>query len=512
VTARKSELKRLEKGNEQTAERAMALVPNAAARSNPVPPPTSSFAFTARCKLLNEPGMLGRLTSRIGNAGGDIREISIVDVDRGWIVRDITVLARDFQHMGDILENMRSIEAVKLLDWSDRTFHIHAGGKISVVSKSPLKTRDDLSMAYTPGVARISRAIAERPERARGLTIKGNCVAVVTDGSAILGLGNLGPQAALPVMEGKAMLFKEFAGVDAFPICLATQDVDEIVQTVENIAPVFGGVNLEDISAPRCFEIEERLQRSLDIPVFHDDQHGTAVVVLAALLNALRIVGKHLDELRVVVCGVGAAGMACTNILLAAGVAQIIGVDRMGAIHRKQGRFRNKMERSYAERTNPEQLKGSISEVIGGADVFLGVSAPPGVLTPEDVSRMAPEPIVFSLANPEPEIRPELIDEIARVVATGRSDYPNQINNVLCFPGLFRGLLDSGAKEVTDGMKVAAARAIADIIRPEELRPDYIIPSVFDRAVAPAVANAVAGEARTAGLARFFGDEKGSLL
>ena len=464
-----------------------------------LPPPSSSFAFTARCRLKNQPGMLGRLASKIGDVAGDVRAIDIVRVDQGAIVRDLTVLARDSEHAHVIVAAMREVEGVDVLDYSDRTFQLHEGGKISVVGKIAIRTRDDLSMAYTPGVARVCRAIAEDPERARSLTIKKNCVAVVTDGSAILGLGNLGPEAALPVMEGKAMLFKEFGDVDAFPICLATQDIDEIVETVERISPVFGGINLEDISAPRCFAIEERLQQSLDIPVFHDDQHGTAVVVMAALCNALRLVDKQLGDIRVVVAGTGAAGVACTRMMLAAGVGDVVGVDRHGAIYKGREPLDSGVKRWYAGMTNYYQVQGSLSEVIAGADVFLGVSGP-NLLTPPDVGKMAENPIVFALANPDPEIRPELVEGLVAVMATGRSDYPNQINNVLCFPGLFRGALDCGARVITDGMKLAAARAIADAVAPDELQAEYMIPSVFNRAVAPAVAAAVVAEAERGGL------------
>jgi len=466
-----------------------------------LPPPSSSFAFTAVLKLQNKPGTLGRLASRIGDADGDVRAIDIVRIEQGAIVRELTVLARDSAHAHAIVAAMRGVEGVEVLEYSDRTFQLHEGGKIKVVPKAPLKTRDDLSMAYTPGVARVCRAIADDPRRARALTIKKNCVAVVSDGSAILGLGNLGPEAAMPVMEGKAMLFKEFGGVDAFPICLNTQDVDEIVETVERISPTFGGINLEDISAPRCFTIEEQLVERLDIPVFHDDQHGTAVVVLAALMNALRIVDKRLDNLRVVVAGTGAAGVACTKVLLAAGVGDVIGVDRHGAIHRGRDHLDSGVKRWYAGMTNRYGVSGSLGDVIAGADVFLGVSGP-NILTPTDVAKMAEHPIVFALANPDPEIRPEEVEGLVAVMATGRSDYPNQINNVLCFPGLFRGVLDSGSRIITDGMKLAAAEAIADIIAPGELHPEYIIPSVFNRDVAPAVARAVSTEAESAGLAR----------
>ncbi len=445
--------------------------------------------------------MLGRLTTEVGNAGGDLRAIDIVRFEPGAIVRELTVHARDSEHAHSIVHAMQAVDGVDVLEYSDRTFQLHAGGKIEVVGKIAIKTRDDLSMAYTPGVARVCRAIAENPDRARSLTIKANTVAVVTDGSAVLGLGNLGPEGALPVMEGKAMLFKEFGGVDAFPICLNTQDVDEIVETVERISPVFGGINLEDISAPRCFAIEERLQESLNIPVFHDDQHGTAVVVMAALYNALRIVDKQISHLKVVVAGTGAAGVACTKMLLAAGVHEVIGVDRHGAIYEGREPLETGTKQWYAAHTNREGMKGSLSDVIGGADVFLGVSGP-GLLTESDVARMNHQPIVFALANPDPEIRPELIEGLVAVVATGRSDYPNQINNVLAFPGIFRGVLDCGATEITYPMKLAAAQAIADIVTPEELQPEYVIPSVFNRAVAPAVAAAIVAEAGAEGLDR----------
>ena len=468
--------------------------------SHMLPPLSSSFAFTARCRLQNRPGMLGRLTTEVGSAGGDLRAIDIVNFEQGSIVRELTVHARDSEHAHAIMRAMQAVDGVEVLEYSDRTFQLHAGGKIEVVGKIAIKTRDDLSMAYTPGVARVCRAIAENPDRARSLTIKRNCVAIVTDGSAVLGLGNLGPEGALPVMEGKAMLFKEFGGVDAFPICLNTQDVDEIVETVERISPVFGGINLEDISAPRCFVIEERLQESLDIPVFHDDQHGTAVVVMAALYNSLRIVDKKLDQLKLVVAGTGAAGVACTKMMLAAGVREVIGVDRHGAIHQGRERLETGVKQWYAAHTNQGGLRGGLSDVIEGADVFLGVSGP-GILTESDVAKMAHQPIVFALANPDPEIRPELIESLVAVVATGRSDYPNQINNVLAFPGIFRGVLDCGASEVTYPMKLAAAQAIADIVTPEELQPEYVIPSVFNRAVAPVVAAAVIAEAKASGLA-----------
>jgi malate dehydrogenase (oxaloacetate-decarboxylating) len=465
--------------------------------------PSASFAFTARCRITNRPGMLGQLTSAIGELGGDIRGIDIVRVDPGAIVRDVTVLAADAEHAQRLVEVMKRVPGVEVLEYSDRTFLAHLGGKIEVVPRIPIRTREDLSMVYTPGVARISLAIAANRERARNLTIKHNCVAIVTDGSAVLGLGNIGPEAALPVMEGKAMLFKEFGKVDAFPICLATQDIDEIVATVVNIAPTFGGINLEDISGPRCFEIEEQLAQRLDIPVFHDDQHGTATVVMAALLNALKVVSKRLEDVRVVCLGIGAAGTGVTRLLLAAGVGDIVGVDRAGIIHEDIAELSDS-HKWYARNTNPRRLRGALADALTGADVFIGTSSA-GLLDADLVARMADLPIVFALANPEPEVQPEAIEGVAAVIATGRSDYPNQINNVLCFPGFFRGLLDSGAHQITDAMKLAAARAIAAIVG-DDLQPEYIVPSVFNRAVAPAVAAAVAGEAASSGLAHALAD------
>ncbi|MDQ4000724.1 MAG: NADP-dependent malic enzyme [Actinomycetota bacterium] len=377
---------------------------------------------------------------------------------------------------------------------------MHLGGKIEVRSKMHIRTRDDLSMAYTPGVGRVCRAIADEPERAFNLTIKRNTVAVVTDGTAVLGLGDIGPRAAMPVMEGKAMLFKEFGGVDAFPICLDTKDTDEIVETVKRIAPAFGGINLEDISAPRCFEIEERLKEELEIPVFHDDQHATAVVVLAALINSLKIVGKEMKDLKVVVNGVGASGVACAKILMSAGVKNIMGCDSKGIVHEGREDL-NASKRWYAEHTNPEGRTGELDEAVKGTDLFLGLSVPE-VLTVDHLDSMAEDPIVFALANPEPEIRPELAMGHARIIATGRSDYPNQINNVLCFPGIFRGALDVRAREISEEMKLAAARAIAEVIPEENLSEDYVIPSVFNERVAPAVAETVSEAGKESGMAR----------
>ena len=464
-------------------------------------PPSASYSLTVRLQITNKPGMLGRVAVAIGSAGGDIGAVDLVESGRDRITRDLTVKARDSEHGQDIVNRLRRVPGVRVVNVSDRTFLMHLGGKIGIQNKVPIRTRDDLSMAYTPGVARVCLAIRDERERAFALTIKQNTVAVVTDGTAVLGLGDIGPEAALPVMEGKAMLFKEFAGVDAFPVCLATREVDKIVETVKLIAPGFGGVNLEDIAAPRCFEIEERLRKELEIPVFHDDQHGTAVVVLAALLNALRIVKKDLRKVRVVVTGVGAAGTATIKILQASGVRDIVGVDEFGTIHRGRTEGMDFMKRWVAEATNPRKVRGRLADAVHGADVFIGLSVP-GILSVRDLKRMAPDPVVFAMANPTPEIRPEEAARHARVMATGRSDYPNQINNVLCFPGFFRGLLDSRARTVNDEMKLAAAHAIAGCVTRSELSEEYIIPSVFNKAVASAVAEGVARAAQATGIAR----------
>jgi malate dehydrogenase (oxaloacetate-decarboxylating) len=455
--------------------------------------PSASFSATLRAHLDDRPGAFADLARAIADAGGLLGAIDLVRVERGKKVRDVTIFAGDADHLEGIVAAARAVPGVEVEHVSDRTFLLHLGGKIEVTAKTPLKTRDDLSMAYTPGVARVSSAIAEDPELVWNLTVKKNTVAVVTDGTAVLGLGDIGPEAALPVMEGKALLFKEFGGVDAWPICLATKDEDEIVAAVRAIAPVFGGINLEDISAPRCFTIEERLREALDIPVFHDDQHGTAVVVLAAFINALRVVEKTPAEVKVVITGVGAAGIATTKILLAAGVENIIGVDRHGALWRGDPAL-SRVKADYAELTNPNLEKGSADDVLVRADVYIGVSAP-GAVTARGIGRMADDAIVFAMANPTPEVLPEEIEGLAAVVATGRSDYPNQINNVLAFPGIFRGALDARAGDITEEMKVAAAHAIAGAIPAEELSPDYIVPSVFNRDVAPLVATAVAAAA-----------------
>jgi malate dehydrogenase (oxaloacetate-decarboxylating) len=445
--------------------------------------------------------MLGRVTTAIGEAGGDIGAIDLVGFQRDKIIRDITVKVKNEEHGQQLIDHLKKVKGLEIAGVSDRTFLLHIGGKIQIKSKIPLENRYNLSMAYTPGVARVSMAIHKDPRKVFQLTIKKNTVAIVTDGSAVLGLGDIGPEAALPVMEGKAMIFKEFADVDAFPICLATKDVEEIIRTVKVISPVFGGINLEDISSPRCFEIEERLKRELEIPVIHDDQHCTAVVVLAALFNALRIVKKEPDQIKVVIAGVGAAGVGTTKLLLTAGVRNIIGCDIYGAIYRGMKEGMDPVKRWYAEHTNPENLKGDLASVIEGADVFIGVSVG-GVLKPEYIRKMNRDPIVFALANPIPEIMPEEAQPYARIIATGRSDYPNQINNALCFPGLFRGVLDCRAREINDEMKIAAARAIASIVAPKELSEEYIIPSIFNKKVVKAVATEVIKAAYRTGSAR----------
>jgi malate dehydrogenase (oxaloacetate-decarboxylating) len=400
--------------------------------------PSASYSITMRLRYPNEIGTFSHVAAAIADAGGDVGAIDIVRASADEMVRDVTVNATDDAHAARIVARVEQVPSVSVVNYSDRTFLLHLGGKIEVRAKVPVKTRDDLTMAYTPGVARVCMAIAQDPTKAFSLTIKANTVAIVTDGSAVLGLGDIGPAAGMPVMEGKALLFKEFGDVDAFPICLATKDTDEIVRIVTALAPTFGGINLEDIAAPRCFEIEERLRRTLDIPVFHDDQHGTAIVVMAALMNAVKLVGKRLEDLRVVVNGVGAAGVACTRMLLAAGVRDVVGVDTVGAIYAGRQEHMNGAKERFAADTNPYGHRGRLSEVIAGADFFLGVSHG-NVLTVDDVRSMAPDPIVFALANPTPEIAPEEAGPYVKVLATGRSDYPNQINNVLAFPGVFRG-------------------------------------------------------------------------
>jgi malate dehydrogenase (oxaloacetate-decarboxylating) len=462
--------------------------------------PSASYSIVMRVRLPQRPGSFAQVATVIGETGAILGAIDLVRVEKGMKVRDITVSCIDAAHGSRVVDVVGAIEGVTVQHFLDRTFELHLGGKIEVKSTIPVKTRDDLSMAYTPGVARVSSAIHDDIERAWALTIKGNTVAVISDGTAVLGLGDIGPEAAMPVMEGKALLFKEFAGVDAFPLCLDTTNVDEIVAIVRALAPTFGGINLEDIAAPRCFEIERRLRAELDIPVLHDDQHGTAIVGLAALLNALRLVGKRVEDARIVVTGAGAAGMACTNIILAEGATNVIVCDIEGALY--SGRSGLDPERAaLAERTNPAREQGMADELLAGADVYLGVSGP-GAVSAAAGRPMGSGAVVFAMANPTPEVQPEDVSDYVRIMATGRSDYPNQINNVLAFPGVFRGALDVRASTINEEMKLAAARAIASVVSDDELDPDYIIPSVFNRAVAPAVATAVAKAAQASGVAR----------
>jgi malate dehydrogenase (oxaloacetate-decarboxylating) len=451
--------------------------------------PSAGFSITVRMSVPADASAIGRLTTAVGEAGGVVTAVDVVDSDATSVVVDVTCDTADTAHAEQVVDVLEKLPGVDVRKVSDRTFLLHLGGKIEVMSKVSLRNRDELSRAYTPGVARVCLAIAERPQDARRLTIKRNTVAVVTDGSAVLGLGNLGPLAALPVMEGKAALFKRFAGVDAWPVVLDTQDADEIVSAVRHIAPGFGGINLEDIAAPRCFDIEARLRELLDIPVFHDDQHGTAIVVLAALTNALRCVGKPLADVRVVVCGAGAAGTAIVKLLLREGVGDVVAVDRTGALYRGMPGLGPAWQ-WLADHTNRDNLSGDLRAVLRGADVFIGVSAP-NLFTGADIATMARDPIVFALANPDPEVDPREAREYAAVVATGRSDQPNQINNVLAFPGVFRGMLDAHAEQYSDDMGVAAARAIADTVGEDKINPSVIVPSVFDPRVAPAVAAAV---------------------
>jgi len=462
---------------------------------------SASYSILMRIELNNKPGMLGKVVSAIGKAGGNMGAVDIVGFKGSCIIRDIVVSAADHDMMQKILDVVKLIKGVTVIDIADRTFLAHVGGKIEIKSKIPLNSRDDLAMAYTPGVARICEAIHADPERAHDLTIKKNTIAIVSDGTAVLGLGDIGPKAAMPVMEGKALLFKNFGGVDAFPICLDTKVPDEIIETVKRIAPGFGGINLEDISAPRCFEVENLLKEILDIPVFHDDQHGTAVVILAGLLNALKITGKDIKDILVVVNGLGAAGIAAINLLRAAGATRFIGCDRKGILYRGRKENMNPVKEKIAAETNDELIKGDVFRALKGADLFLGVSEG-NLLHAKDIKRMAKDPIVFAMANPTPEIMPEEAQGHVRIMATGRSDYPNQINNVLCFPGLFRGVLDCHARVINREMLLAAARAIAASVEPECLMEDYIIPSVFNLKVQERVAAAVRETAVKTGVAR----------
>ncbi len=473
-----------------------------------IPSVSAQFSVTVRVELDARQEPLGKLTGQIAEAGGALQGVDLVPGagGEGKRVREFTIDARNQQHWEEILRAIGSTRGARVLGYVDRTLQMHRGGKIAQQNKYPLKTRDDLSMAYTPGVARVCQEIAADRSKAFEFTIKRNTVAVVSDGSAVLGLGDIGPEAAMPVMEGKCMLFKEFADVDAFPICLDTRDPEQIINAVRLMAPTFGGINLEDISAPRCFEIEQRLKEEIDIPVFHDDQHGTAVVTMAALFNALKIVGKNLENLRVLVVGLGAAGVAVTKMMLESGVTHVIGCDRQGALSTTREDYESgemsEIKRWYAENSNPDKLQGGPADVIEGCDLFIGVSGP-GIIEAEDLGKMADDAIVFAMANPNPEVMPEEAGPYVRIMATGRSDYPNQINNVLAFPGIFRGALDAGAPRITEEMKLAAAQGIADVVAPDDLSEDYIIPSVFDRDVAPAVARAVIEEARRDGIARF---------
>jgi malate dehydrogenase (oxaloacetate-decarboxylating) len=460
--------------------------------------PSVSYSMTVRLEVGSRGRAVSEITRAVEHAGGVVTALDVNAAGHERLRVDVTCAARDTAHAESIVAELTALPDVAVHKVSDRTFLLHLGGKIEMRSKVPLRTRDELSMAYTPGVARVSLAIAKNPDDVRRLTVKRNSVAVVTDGSAVLGLGNVGPYAALPVMEGKAALFKRFADIDAWPICLDTQDTDEIVRTVQVLAPGFGGINLEDISAPRCFEVERRLRDLLDIPVFHDDQHGTAIVVMAALTNALRVVGKDLAAVRIAMAGAGAAGSAVLRLLLAAGAKDVVVSDDRGAVHRGRADLAaNASLRWVAENTNAACYEGDLAGAVRGADVFIGVSAP-GILTGADVATMKRDSIVFALANPDPEVDPDEAREHAAVIATGRSDYPNQINNVLAFPGVFRGLLDAQSRTITDQMLVAAARALADVVSADELGPNYIIPSVFHPDVASAVAAAVR-EAATGG-------------
>jgi len=463
--------------------------------------PSESYSITMRLEIQNKVGMLGQVTTAIGAVGGDIGAVDLSGHGKGTVIRDVTARARGLDHAQEIINTVKAIPGVKIVNVSDRTFLMHLGGKIQVHPKVAIKTRNDLSMAYTPGVARVCMAIAKDPKKSFSLTTRRNSVAVVSDGTAVLGLGDIGPEAAMPVMEGKAMLFKEFGGIDAWPICLKTKDTEEIIRIVKALEPTFGAINLEDISAPRCFEIEERLKAEMGIPVFHDDQHGTAVVVLAALLNSLKIVKKRIEDMKIVVAGVGASGVACSKIFLNAGARNIIGADRMGAIYKGRKQGMNFMKDWYAANTNPFNEKGKLSDIMAGADLFLGLAGP-GLITVDDLKRMAKDPLVFAMANPDPEIHPEEALPYVRVMATGRSDYPNQINNSLVFPGVFRGALDSRASCINEEMKLAAAYAIASCVGKEELSEDYIIPSMFNRKVPVMVAREVARAAHRTKVAR----------
>lgn len=463
--------------------------------------PSPSYSITLRLEIENRIGMFAKIASAISSAGGDLGSIDIIKVEKGKIIRDITVNARDDEHEKKIIKALKHIEGIKILRVMDRTFLVHEGGKIGIYNKVNVKGREDLSRVYTPGVARVCMDIYKNPEHVYRYTIKGNTVAVITDGTAVLGLGNIGPDAAMPVMEGKCMLFKEFGGVDAFPIAIRSQDVDELVEIIKKISTPFGGINLEDISAPRCFEVEKRLREELQIPVVHDDQHGTAIVVLAALINVGRILKRDIRDFRVVISGAGAAGTATAYMLIDYGVKDITVCDRAGVLYENREDDMDPHKAELAKRTNPRKIRGKLADALEGADVFIGLSAP-NILKPEDLERMAKDRVVFALANPDPEIAPELAMPLVRIMATGRSDYPNQINNVLAFPGLFKGLLEVRARGVDKEIFFAAAHAIANMIKDEELNEDYIVPSIFNKKVAQLVSSAVAEKAKKLKLAR----------
>jgi malate dehydrogenase (oxaloacetate-decarboxylating) len=459
------------------------------------------FSSIVRIEAPTTIGTFAHIASAIADAGGRIGAVDVSRVGMKRAIRDISIDVADEDHLNKVVEAISRIDGVRVMHLTDRTFLAHLGGKIEINPKIPVTNREILSRVYTPGVARVSLALAEDPSKAYSLTVKRNMVAIVSDGTAVLGLGDVGPYAALPVMEGKAMLFKQFAGVDAFPICLSTTDPDEIVKTVINISPVFGGINLEDISSPRCFEIERRLSEALEMPVMHDDQHGTAIVILAAVINALKVVHKKIEDVRIVINGIGAAGSACAKILLSAGTGDVIGVDRNGALVAGRDYSGNQMQQWVAEHSNKQRRSGPLSEVLKGADVFIGLSMP-NIVSVEDLQGMAKDPIVFAMANPLPEIAPDVAEPYVAVMGTGRSDYPNQINNLLAFPGVFRGALDARARCINEPMKLAAAHAIASVIAPDELSSEYIIPSVFDTRVVEAVSKAVVNAAIESGVAR----------
>ena len=463
--------------------------------------PGVANSITIRAKYPNTTGMLAKIINTISNNGGDMSAIDVVSIEGDYIVRDLTINTNGNDHAEKIIDKLNTLKEVNIQNVSDQTFLLHLGGKIEVSSAFDISTRDDMSKAYTPGVGRISSHIHKTPEAAWALTTKSHTIAVVTDGSAVLGLGNIGPEAALPVMEGKAMILKNFANVDAWPICLNTQDEDEIVDIVKAISPGFGGINLEDISAPRCFYIEQRLKQEIDIPVFHDDQHGTAIVVLAALINSLKIVNKKPKDIKIVIAGVGAAGIACANILMDYGVKNIIGIDRQGIVSRNRNYNDNIYKKNFAEKTNPENIKGDLKKALKNADCFIGLAGP-NMVTKEMLEQMKPQSIVFALANPVPEIMPELIPSNVKVMATGRSDYPNQVNNSLAFPGIFKGILEVRAKSITDKMKISAAKAIASVIPRRLLSSDFIIPSVFDKNVVKNVSENIAAAAVKEGVSR----------